>query len=251
MSDHRTNGPYSSSPAAAPRAAGQSGLTIIEVLVGMVLMVIVAGIISLLIGDAVQSKMISVARAGDVGAARKSLDWMAERLRNAGLNVSPSAQPQTRCQDRVVALDPVLLPTAHSVYVSGDMLNTTTSPPYPNATIGYYLGADPASGLQVIMEYNQACSTGATSLASYSNPLSSPQTQVTGLSFQYFDTNGNTVSNLSSAATIRQIQAINITLTVQTSQGRSGSQAETLTRYVTFRNPNPQTNTWVDVNENY
>jgi hypothetical protein len=59
------------------------------------------------------------------------------------------------------------------------------------------------------------------------------------------------VTNLTSAPQIRKIRVISITLSVQGSEGRSGVQAETLTRYVTLRNPEPNANNWVNVNENF
>jgi hypothetical protein len=231
--------------------SAQTGLTVMEILVGISIMAIVAGSISLLVGTAVQSKMITASRQGDTETARESLDWMSERLRNAGLNVQPGTQAQTRCKDRVVAQDVLLVPTATSVYVTGDLVNTTTTPPYPIVTIGYYVAADPVTGTQVIMEYDQACSSGATSVAANSNPLSMPNITVTGLTFQYYDSGGNHLTNPSTLAQIRSIQLIQISLSVQTTQGRSGVQAQTLTRNVVLRNPDPNTANWMDPNETY
>ena len=230
---------------------GQAGLTVMEVLIGLSIMAVVAGSISMLVGTAVQSKMISAARQGDTETARESLDWMAERLRNAGLDVQPGSQPQLRCKDRVVAQDSLLLPTASSVYVTGDIVNTTTSSPYPIVTIGYYLGPDPVTGQQVIMEYNQPCSSGATSVATYSNPLSTPNVTVTGLTFQYYDVNGNQIVSPTTVAQIRSIQFIQVSLAVQSSQGQSGVQSQTLQRNIVLRNPDPNAANWQDPNETY
>lgn len=227
------------------------GLTVVEILVASALMAIVTGAIGILIGASVQSKVISASRSANTETARVALEWMSDRLRNAALNLLPSGQTQLRCKDRVVAQDTSLLPTANSVYVSGDMLNTVTSPPYPVATIGYYLATDATTGNQVVMEYNQPCSTGATAIATYSTRLSNPKISVTGLTFQYFDSNGNTVTNLTTPSSIRQIQIISISMTVRGSEGRSGVQQQVFKRNVQFLNPEPNANTWADLNENY
>jgi prepilin-type N-terminal cleavage/methylation domain-containing protein len=236
---------------AAGGLSAQRGLTVLEVLIGIAIMAIVGGAISILVGSALQAKMISSVRSSDTETARSTLEWMTERIRNAGLNLKPSAQAQLRCKDLVVAQDLSLLPTATSVYMSGEMLNTNTAAGDEDITLGYYLGSDPVTNATVVMEYNQACSGGATSIAANSKPLSSPKLTITGLSFQYFDTTGATVTNLTSAAQLRKIRVISVTLSVQGSEGRSGVQAVTLTRYVTFRNPEPNANNWVNVNENF
>lgn len=212
-------------------------------------MAVVGGAISLLVGAAIQAKLISSVRSSNTETSRSTLEWMTERIRNAGLDLQPSAQTQLRCKDMVVAQDATLLPTTTSLYVSGNMLNTVTAPPYPDVTIGYYLGADPATGATVVMEYNQACSGGATSVAANSTPLSSPKLTITSLSFQYFDGNGGSVTNLTSATSIRKIRIVSITLSVQGSEGKSGVQAETLKRYVLLRNPEANANNWLDQNE--
>jgi len=214
-------------------------------------MAIVGGAISILVGGAVQSKMISSVRSADTETARGTLEWITERVRNAGFNLLPGGQTQLRCKDRVVAQDASLLPTTTSVFVSGEILNTDTVAGNEDLTIGYYLGVDPVTAAPVVMEYNQPCSTGATSIATYSKPLSNPSLTVTSLSFQYYDASGNTVAGLTTPATIRQIQIIGISITVQGAEGRSGVQAQTLTRYVLLRNPEPNTNNWVDQNEKF
>jgi len=227
------------------------GMTVVEILVASALMAVVTGAIAILIGASVQSKMISASRSADTETARVTLEWMSDRLRNAGLNVLPSAQSQLRCKDRVVAQDTSLLPTANGVYVSGEILNTNTTAGDEVATIGYYLATDSGTGNQVVMEYNQPCSSGATAISTYSTRLSNPKISVTSLAFQYFDASGNAVTNLGSASAIRQIQIISIAITVQSSEGRSGVQTQVFTRNVQFWDPEPNANTWVDLNENF
>jgi len=214
-------------------------------------MAVVGGAISLLVGTAIQAKLISSVRSSNTETSRSTLEWMTERIRNAGLNLQPSVQTQLRCKDMVVAQDTSLLPTTTSVYVSGEMLNTNTVAGDEDTTIGYYLGSDPVTGAAVVMEYRQACSGGATSISTNSTPLSSPKLTITSLSFSYYDANGGAVTSLSSATQIRKIRIISISLTVQGSEGRSGVQTETLTRYVLLRNPEANANNWLDINENF
>src|SRR5437016_1493569 len=158
------------------RAHDQRGLTVVEILVATALMMIIAGAIAILMGAAVQSKMISASWSAETQSARITLAWMAERLRQAGFNVLPGevspynqAGYPLRCKDRVVAQDPLLLPTANSVYISGEIPYVTGSIPGSHVvTIGYYLATDAGTGNQVIMEYNQGCLLGPTSIAAYS-----------------------------------------------------------------------------------
>lgn len=243
-----------------PRSfAAQAGMTIIEILVGMSIMVIAAGAIAFLVGAAVQAKMITAVRAADTESVRETLGRIAERLRNAGLNINPASWTATvvRCADRVVAQDAALYPTASSIYVSGDILIPTGGAPGGAymATIGYQLGADPVTGTQIVMEYYQTCA-GATNIAANSTPLSNPRIPVTSLAFTYYDVSGALVSSPFSQSSIQSIWAIKISMTVTASQGKSGVQTATLSRYVVFRNPDPQKNiylagSWVNPNENF
>jgi len=253
------------------RDHNQRGLTVVEILVSTALMAVIAGAIAILMGAAVQSKMISASWSADTQSARITLAWMAERLGQAGFNVSPlESSPynqvayQPRCKDRVVAQDPILLPTANSVYISGEIPYVTGSIPGSHVvTIGYYLATDAGTGNQVIMEYNQTC-VGATSVAANSTRLSNPKVNVTALTFNYYDGSGNaltppftTSSPPPPAGTIRTIQIISISLTVKSTEGKYGKQTEIyLNRYVRLWEPEPYANSaannkWIDFNEIY
>ncbi len=230
----------------------QRGLTVIEILVATALMGIVAGAISILMGASVQSKMISSGWSSDTQSARKTLAWMSDRVRQAGFNVKPSLQTQLRCKDRIVAQDATLYPTANAVYFSGEILKTDTVAGDQVATFGYYLGTDATTGNAVVMEYNQPCSTGATSVAAYSTELSNPKSKVTNLTFAYYDGSGNAVTNLTSIATIRTITIVSVSLTVQTTEGKYGKQTEVyLNRFVRLWDLEPNANNWLDINETY
>lgn len=219
----------------------------IEFVVGIAIMAVVASTVATLVGAAVHSKMISGTRSANTETVRATLTWMAERLRNAGLNLQPSAQSQLRCQDRVVAQDARLFPTANSVYVSGEMLKTDTVAGDEVLTIGYYVAVDPGTGRRVVMEYKQPCASGPVAIPEYSARLSNPKLDVTDLTFHYFDAGGRAITSLTGLTQIRKIAALTISLTVQ----GSGMQAQTLVRSVLFWNPEPSLNNWVDANENY
>jgi len=226
-------------------------MTMTEILVGAAIMAVVASTVAGLLGVAVRSKMVSSTRSADTETARATLAWIAERLRNAGLNLRPSAQVHSRCKDRVVAQDASLLPTARSLYVSGEMLKTNAVAADEALTIGYYLATDPGTGNQVVMEYKQPCASGATSVSTYSARLSNPKLNVTGLTFQYFDAGGTEITSLTSSTEIRKIAAIRISLAVQGTEGSSGAQKEVLARNAVLWNPEPNANNWVNPNENY
>jgi hypothetical protein len=151
----------------------------------------------------------------------------------------------------VVALDPNLLPTRNSVYVSGEMLKTNTVAGNEDLTLGYYLAPDQSTGNQVVMEYKQPCASAGISISANSARLSNPKLNVTGLTFQYFDAGGTAITSLTSSTEIRKIAALKISLTVEESEGASRTQIQTLTRSVLFWNPEPNTNDWVNANENY
>jgi prepilin-type N-terminal cleavage/methylation domain-containing protein len=236
---------------AGDRIRVAAGFTLVEVLVGLMLIGVVTGAMAILVGAAVQSKVITTSRSVNTETTRRTLDWMSERLRNAALNLNPSLQSANRCKDRIVAQDPALFPTTNSLYVSGEIINTDTVAGNEAMTLGYYLGSDPGTGNQIVMEYRQSCSSGATDVTDNSQPLSSPKVPVTALTFQFFGANGDEILDLSTPSSIQQIRMIRISMTVQGSEGTSGSQTETLTRDVTLRNPEPNANNWIDVNEAY
>lgn len=227
------------------RGRGQAGLSLIEVLVTIVLMASIAASLSTLVGAAIRSKLIVAARSADTQTARQMLEWISERLRNAGLNVMPTDAVQAtypaRCKDRVVAQETSLLPTATRVYVAGEILNTDTTAGNEIDTLGYYLDA----GSQAIIEDRNRCPSGPQTIAS----LTDPRVRVTSLSFRYFQASGAEVTDLTSATEIRRIQMIRITMTVEGSQGSSGTQAQTFARDVMLRNPEPYANDWKNPNE--
>lgn len=213
----------------------------------MGLMAALAASMSTLVGVAVRSKLIVAVRSADTETARQTLEWMSERLRNAGLNLRPAEQGEVRCKDMVVAQDATLLPTAAAVYVNGEILNSDTVAGNEVITVGYRLGSDPLTGNQVVLEYERACTAGA---AVATTPLSDPRVSVTSLSFDYFAGAGTRITDLTNPTEIRRIRLIRVSLTVQSQQGQSGVQTQTWTRDIMLRNPEPNANNWKNLNEN-
>jgi prepilin-type N-terminal cleavage/methylation domain-containing protein len=226
---------------------GQAGLTLLEVIVAMALMAIVAGSMSTLVGAAIRSKLIINVRSADTQTARQTLEWMSERLRNAGLNVNPNAAAQSslpaRCRDRVVAQDSTLRPTATQIFVTGEVLNTDTIAGNELMTIGYFLST--VGGNQVVMEYRDPCVNGTPTMT----VLSDPKINVTSLNLRYYAANGTEVTSLTSAPDIRRIHMVWISLTVEGTEGRSGVQRQTWSRGIMLRNPEPYANSWINPNE--
>ena len=224
------------------RKGNQAGMTVAEILVATLVMALVVGSLSTLVGAAIRSKLITAVRSADTETARQTLEWMSERLRNAGLNIRPSLQPQTRCQDMVVAQDAALRPQASSVYVSGEIYNTDTVAGNQVITLGYRLNGG------VVLEDSNPCT--ALGWTPTTAQVSNPNIAVTGLTFRYFTRNGTEVIvPTGDVDAIREIRMIQVTITVQDSEGTSGTQTQTFTRLIMLRNPRPDTNNWISPGE--
>jgi type II secretory pathway component PulJ len=218
-------------------------MTLLEVVVAAAVMSMVIGALSLLVGASVRSKTIVAVRSSDTQTARQTLEWMSERLRNAGLNVLPSAQLQVRCRDMVVAQDTSLRPQRDRVYVSGEIFNSNTTAGDEVITLGYRL----QNG--VLIEERSSC---AGAWVPATSGISDPHVTVTDLAFHYFDRVGDEVAvPTTDVDAIRSIRLISVSLTVQAVQGRSGTQTQTFTRMIMLRNPRPDTNAWLSPRETY
>jgi hypothetical protein len=217
--------------------ANENGTTLAEVLVSAATMALVIGSMAALVGAAVRGKMITSVRSADTETARATLEWMSERMRNAGLNILPASQPQLRCKDMVVAQDSTLRPQTGSIYVSGEILNSDTTAGNEVITIGYRLQGG------AVMEDRSTCSGG---WAPVSSTVSNPRVTVTGLTFDYFTRNGDQVAvPTTDVDLIREIRSMRVTLTVQAQEGTSGVQTQTFTRMIMLRNPRPDVNNYL------
>ncbi|MDR7523275.1 MAG: hypothetical protein QN168_12525 [Armatimonadota bacterium] len=206
-------------------------------------MVFLVGTLSVLVGAAVRSRMIVAVRSADTETARQTLEWMSERLRNAGLNIHPSQQPAERCRDMVVALVPSLRPRPDRVYVSGEILNSDTIAGNEVITLGYYLEGG------AVWEVSGSCNA---IWAPTPSRVSDPRVTVTDLVFRFYTRTGTEVSvPTDDVEAIRSIRLITIAITVQGQEGRSGIQTQTFTRLVALRNPRPDANDWLSPSETY
>jgi hypothetical protein len=209
----------------------------VEVVVSTVLMVTVVGAISSLVGATVRGKLIVSSRSADTQTARQTLQWMSERLRNAGLNILPSAQSQDRCKDMVVAQDASLRPQSDRIYISGEIINTNTTAGDEVITLGYRVDNG------VVVEDAGSCSG---TWSPTTSQVSDPRVTVNSLQFRYFQANGAEVAVPTTDVTeIQAIRLVQISMTVTASEGTSGPSTQTFTRLVMFRNPPPDTSIWL------
>ncbi|MDR7482736.1 MAG: prepilin-type N-terminal cleavage/methylation domain-containing protein [Armatimonadota bacterium] len=214
---------------------GQAGISLVEVMVAMVIMTVVIGTIATLVGASVRSKMIVASRSSDTETARQTLEMMSERLRNAGLNIDPAAQPD-RCDDMVVAKDPALRPTATQLYVAGEIFNSNTTAGDQVIVLGYRL-----TGGRIV-EDRSACGVWAPTTSDVSNP----GITVTSLLFRYFGSSGGEITvPTTDEEAIRSIRVVQISLTVRAEEGRSGAQIQRFSRQVMLRNPRPDRSGWL------
>ena len=220
----------------------QAGMSLAEILVAIVIMATMFGSIATLVGAAIRGKMITTVRSADTETARQTLEWMSERLRNAGLNIRPSLQAELRCRDMVVAQDTALRPQTDSVYVSGEVYNSDTTAGNQVITLGYRL----AGG--IVVQDSAPCS--ASGWLPTTAQVSNPAITATALTFRYFQGNGaEVVVPTTDVDDIRDIRMILVTLTVQGLAGASGIQTQTFTRLIMLRNPRPDTSDWMPPQE--
>ncbi len=84
----RAAGAGQTSRACSGGRGGEAGFTLLEVITALVLMAMVTGTLFLLVAAGTRSRLIVAARAADTESARRTLEWMSERLRNAGFTIS-------------------------------------------------------------------------------------------------------------------------------------------------------------------
>jgi type II secretory pathway component PulJ len=218
---------------------GQAGLALVDVMVAVTFMTLATGAIAGLVGIAVRSKMIVAVRSADTETARQTLEWISERLRNAGLNVKPDAQPSL-CRDMIVTAVEALRPTPGQLYVAGEIFNRNPIPGDEVIVLGYRL-----AGGQVVEERS-----GCGAWAPATSRVSNPRVTVTGLAFRYFERNGAEVAVPAvDVEALRNIRVIQVSITVQGEEGRSGVQTQTFSRLVMLRNPRPDHNNWLPPQE--
>lgn len=219
-SPRRTNGPTKGLP-------GDAGLTFMEVLMALSIMALLFGSIHLVVGNAIAAKLMVSNRVADQSQGRQVVEWMADRIRQAGFRANPgSAIP--RCRNGIVSQDPLYYPTASSLSITADVDNegTAETRTFKVETVG---------GIPAVTESVTECTAGATT-------SDQPVTDTTSVSVQslalaYYDASGTAVTNLTSPTAIQLIRTVQVTVVVRALGGKLGPTDQTWTTEIALRNP--------------
>ncbi|MGQ0571671.1 MAG: PulJ/GspJ family protein, partial [Armatimonadota bacterium] len=214
---------------------GERGMTLIEVLAAMAIGSLMLSTIYLAVGTAVRSRLRVMSTLQNQQHGRLVVQWLGDRLRQAGYAVSYTSSIP-RCRDALVVEDPTLNPTSAQLYFNTDLAADGTP-----ETIGFSVGLETvgSASVNVVRQSVTDCATGATEqVASVTDPTS---VRVTSLSFAYYDANGAAVTDLTTPTGIRSIRMIRITLVEEASAGAQGTRSQTWTILVNLRNPDPRT----------
>src|SRR5262245_61656683 len=105
---------------------GETGLTFMELLVALSIMALLFGSIHLVVGNAIAAKLMVSNRIADQSQGRQVMEWLADRVRQAGFRADP-ASSLPRCRNGIVSQDPLYYPTASSLSITADFDNTGTA----------------------------------------------------------------------------------------------------------------------------
>jgi len=200
-------------------------MTLLEAVAALAITVLAFGSVHLTVGTAVLGGLLTSSTVQKQQQGRQVVEWIADRVRQAGFRAAGSAIP--RCQDRIATVSPYQ-PTASSLWVNGDVDNTGTP-----QTRGYQI--ETVSGTAAVTETVINCASGA---VAQDQPItSSTSVKALSLQFGYYDANGNAVANLTAPASIRTIRFVTVTAQVQASAGAHGPTTETWTGSIDLRNP--------------
>jgi hypothetical protein len=204
---------------------GETGLTLLEVVAALSISVVAFASVHLTAGTAILGKLLTSTTVSKEQQGRQVVEWIADRVRQAGFNLAGSSIP--RCQDKI-ATQTGYQPTASQLWINADVDNVGTP-----ETLGFQL--ETVSGGTAVTETMITCATGATAV---DQPITSPTTvKILGLTFGYYDANGNTVTNLTSAPAIRTIRFVKVTAQVQANAGAHGPTTQTWSTSIDLRNP--------------
>ena len=214
---------------------GERGLTLIEVLAAMTVGTLVLSSVYLAVGTAVRSRLLVQSTLHNQQHGRLIVQWMGDRIRQAGYAVTPSSSIP-RCRDALVVEDGAYTPTASALYFNTDLANDGTP-----ETIGFRLDTESVGvqSIAVVQQSGTDCAAGATEqLANVTDPTS---VQIVSLTFTYYNASGAEVTDLVTPASIRSIRMVRITLVERASAGAAGTRDQTWTLMVNLRNPDPRT----------
>lgn len=222
----------------AVRSGSERGMTLVEVLAALAVGSLVMATIYLAMGTAIRSRLLVESTVHNQQHGRLVIQWVADRLRQAGYAVSPaSAIP--RCRDAIVAEDGALTPTPTRLYFNTDLDGVGFG--NPTQTIGFRLGTETVGGtsVNVVQESVTDCTDGALErVASLTDPTS---VAIASLTFEYYNSSGAVVVNPTTPAAIQSIRMVRITMVEQAAAGALGSREQTWTVLVNLRNPDPRT----------
>jgi Tfp pilus assembly protein PilW len=219
-SPKQTNGPTGGLHADA-------GLTFMEVLISLSVMVLLFGSIHLVVGNAIAAKLMVSNRVADQSQGRQVVEWLADRVRQAGFRASAgSAIP--RCRNGIVSQDSLYYPTASSLSITADVDNdgTAETRTFKVENIG---------GIPAVTESVTDCTTGA---ATSDQPVTdTTSVRVQSLAIGYFDASGTAVTDLTTPAAIQSIRTVQVTVVVRALGGQLGPTDQTWTTEIALRNP--------------
>ncbi len=217
---------------------GERGMTLVEVLAALAVGTLVLATIYLAMGTAIRARLLVESRVHGQQHGRLVIQWVADRLRQAGYAVSP-ASTIPRCRDALVVEDGALTPTATRLFFNTDLDGAGAG--NPTQTIGFLLGVETVGGaaVSVVQESVTDCTSGAIERrASISDPTS---VEIASIAFEYYDANGAVVSNPTTPAAIRSIRMVRVTMVERAAAGALGTREQTWTVLVNLRNPDPRT----------
>lgn len=191
------------------------------------IMALLFGSIHLVVGNAIAAKLMVSNRVADQSQGRQVVEWIADRVRQAGFRANPSSAIP-RCRNGIVSQDALYYPTASSLSVTADVDNegTAETRTFQVETLG---------GIPAVTETVTECTAGA---ATTDQPITdTTSVRVQSLAFAYYDANGNAVTNLTNQAAIQSIRVVQVTVLVRALLGKSGPTDQTWTTEVALRNP--------------
>ncbi|MDI6773552.1 MAG: prepilin-type N-terminal cleavage/methylation domain-containing protein [bacterium] len=217
---------------------GERGMTLVEVLAALAIGSLVVATIYLALGTAIRARLLVESTVHNQQHGRLVIQWVADRLRQAGYAVSP-ASTIPRCRDAIVAEDGALTPTATRLYFNTDLDGLGVG--NPTQTIGFRLGTETVGGnaVNVVQESVTDCAGGASErVASVTDPTS---VAIDSLTFEYYDSSGAVVVNPTTPAAIQSIRMVRVTMVERAAAGALGMREQTWTVLVNLRNPDPRT----------
>jgi hypothetical protein len=207
--------------------SGDAGVTFLEVIMALSIMALVFGSIHLVVGNAIAAKLMVSNRIADQSQGRQTVEWIADRVRQAGFRAS-SGSSFPRCRNGIVSQDSLYYPTTSAISITTDFDNEGTAETRT-------FKVETVAGQPAVTESVTECTTGATTS---DQPITdTTAVRVQSLTFAYYDVNGAAVTNLTSPAAIQTIRTVQVTVVVRALGGKMGPTDQTWTSQVTLRNP--------------